>query len=125
MKKIALFLFAGLFLASCSDHTSDAIDGTQDAILDKEAIKANAQNVFGNIDTNQNWSSIKQGAVTITPLNGVSKVQILTESPFGNSNAKILNTANVKKGETVQMAYDAEDLGGRFGSKFAPADAAV
>lgn len=110
MKKIALFLFAGLFLASCSDHTSDAIDGTQDAILDKEAIKANAQNVFGNIDTNQNWSSIKQGSVTITPLSGIAKVQILTESPFGNSNALVLNEAAVENGQPVTLVYDAPNV---------------
>ncbi len=111
MKKIALFLFAGLFLASCSDHTSDAIDGTQDAILDKEAIKANAQNVFGNIDTNQNWSSIKQGAVTITPLNGVSKVQILTEPPVGQANPTILNEATVQNNEEkVTLVFDAPNV---------------
>lgn len=112
MKKIAFVLFAGLALASCSDHTSDFV--SDDNIpLDKSAIEAKAAEIFGTIDKNQNWSSINRGSVTITPnadLENIVKVQILTESPFGNSNATVLNEAEVKNGQPVTLVYDAPNV---------------
>lgn len=107
MKKIAFLFFAGLVLASCSEH-SDNVD--YNVPLDKATINANAEKFFGTIDPNQDWSSIKKGTVSITAdakLDDIVKVQILTESPFGNDNAAILNEATVKKGDVVSLVYDA------------------
>lgn len=107
MKKIFLTaLTIAISLCSCMNH-EDA-DGYNDT-----AIRENAQKIFGDIDPSQDWSSINKGVIKVTAdadLKDIAKVMILTESPFGNSNAKILNTANVKKGETVQMAYDAPNI---------------
>jgi hypothetical protein len=76
-------------------------------------IKENAQKVFGNIDPAQDWNSIKQGSVTIMAdanLDNIEKVQILTESPFCNNDAAILNEAKVEKGQKVTLVYDAPNV---------------
>lgn len=75
-----------------------------------EEIKNNAENVFGIIDPNQDWRTVTSGTVTITAnadLDDIAKVQILTESPFFNDQAKILAEAEVTAGQTVQLSYDA------------------
>lgn len=75
-----------------------------------EEIKDNAENVFGIIDPNQDWRTVTSGTVAITAnadLDDIAKVQILTESPFFNSNAKILAEADVTAGQTVILNYDA------------------
>lgn len=75
-----------------------------------EEIKENAENVFGIIDPNQDWRTVTSGTVAITAntdLDDIAKVQILTESPFFNSNAKILAEADVTAGQTVILNYDA------------------
>ena len=75
-----------------------------------EEIKNNAENVFGIIDPNQDWRTVTSGTVTITAnadLDDITKVQILTESPFFNDQAKILAEAEVTAGQTVTLNYDA------------------
>ncbi len=75
-----------------------------------EEIKNNAENVFGIIDPNQDWRTVTSGTVTITAnadLDDIAKVQILTESPFFNDQAKILAEAEVTAGQTVTLNYDA------------------
>ena len=72
--------------------------------------KENAENIFGIIDPNQDWSNVNSGTVTVTAnasLKNIVKVQILTESPFLNDQAKILAEVDATKGETVTLNYDA------------------
>ena len=75
-----------------------------------EEINENAENIFGIIDPNQDWRTVTSGTVTITAnadLDDIAKVQILTESPFFNDQAKILAEADVTAGQTVTLSYDA------------------
>lgn len=75
----------------------------------QEAIRQNAEKVFGDIDPNQTWSSSVSGTVTITAdasLKEITRVQILTESPFLNPNTRIVAEAKVQKGQTVTLDYD-------------------
>ena len=108
MKKIVLSAIAIAFtLCGCTSH-DEGNDEYNNAL-----IKENAQKVFGNIDPAQDWNSIKQGSVTITAdanLDNIEKVQILTESPFCNNDAAILNEAKVEKGQKVTLVYDAPNV---------------
>lgn len=75
-----------------------------------EKIMSNAENIFGLIDPNQDWRTVTSGTVTVTAnadLDDITKVQILTESPFFNDNAKILAEADATAGQTVTLNYDA------------------
>lgn len=75
-----------------------------------EEIMSNAENIFGLIDPNQDWRTFTSGTVTVTAnadLDDITKVQILTESPFLNDNAKILAEAEAVAGQTVTLSYDA------------------
>ena len=70
----------------------------------------NATKIFGNIDPNQDWNSINSGSITITAnasLDDIVKVQVLTESPFFNSNSKVLSEAEASNGDVVTLKYDA------------------
>ncbi len=74
-----------------------------------EAIRQNATNIFGEIDPNQDWNSSISGSVTITadaPLYDVVSVQILTESPFLNDDARVVAEAKAQKGQAVTLNYD-------------------
>ena len=106
MKKLFILTILGsLALSSCSDLDFDSSRA--------ELIKENAENVFGIIDPKQNWSSTKSGTVTITAdanLYDVERVQILTETPFLNSDPTVLAEAEVQKGQTVTLSYDAPNL---------------
>ena len=76
----------------------------------KEDIQANVASIFGNIDPEQDWNLVNEGSITIladAPLSDIAKVQLLTESPFLNSDAKVLNEATAKSGEEVVLTYDA------------------
>ena len=76
----------------------------------KEDIQANVANIFGAIDPNQDWNLINEGSISIfadAPLSDIAKVQLLTESPFLNSDAKVLNEAAAKYGDMVTLTYDA------------------
>lgn len=75
-----------------------------------EEINENAQNIFGIIDPSQDWHTYTSGTVSITAdadLDDIAKVQILTESPFFNDNAKILAEADATAGQTLTLNYDA------------------
>ena len=102
MKKITnLAILALLGLSSCTQEFT--YDPTQE-------IQENAENIFGLIDPNQDWRTTTSGTVTVTadaPLSDITKVQILTESPFFNDQAKILAEAEVTAGQTVTLSYDA------------------
>ena len=102
MKRITNFaILALLGLSSCTQEFT--YDPTQE-------IKENAENIFGLIDPNQDWRTTTSGTVTVTAnanLDDIAKVQILTESPFLNPNAKILAEADATLGQTVTLPYDA------------------
>lgn len=110
MKKV-LYLSVGCVLAltSCVEFDFDA---------NREAlIKENAENIFGMIDPKQDWSCIKSGSITVTadaPLSNITKVQILTESPFLNDDVRILAEAKVTNGQTVTINYDAPIMNERL-----------
>ena len=102
MKRITnLAILALLGLSSCTQEFT--YDPTQE-------IKENAENIFGLIDPNQDWRTTTSGTVTVTAnanLDNITKVQILTESPFFNDQAKILAEAEVTAGQTVTLNFDA------------------
>ena len=103
MKRILILtVCGGLAFASCTDFDFSN-DRTQQ-------IKDNAEEIFGIIDPNQDWNMVTSGTVTVTadaPLTDVAKVQILSESPFFNDQAKVLSSVETSKGETVTLNYDA------------------
>ena len=112
MKKLHLVLMtaASLLFVNCMNHDDDM---NVNIPLDKNAVSENAKELFGDIDPSQNWSSITKGSIIITAdadLKDIEKVQILTESPFCNSNAFVLNEANVSKGQKVKLVYDAPNV---------------
>lgn len=75
----------------------------------QEAIRQNAANIFGEIDPNQDWDSSISGTIAITadaPLYDVVSVQILTESPFLNDDARVVAEAKAQKGQTVTLDYN-------------------
>lgn len=102
MRKISIYaLLSILSLGSCTKEFvyNDAND-----------IKENAEQIFGLIDPNQDWRTTTSGTVSITAdanLANISKVQILTGSPFFNKNAKILAETEATAGQTVTLSYDA------------------
>jgi hypothetical protein len=107
-KKLFFILASTLFIASCSKH--EIVPLTPD---DKQTTYDNAKKILGDIDPAQEWNSIKSGSVTIVAdaqLQDIVKIQILTESPILNENAKVLAEANVKKGESVTLSYDAPNV---------------
>lgn len=99
-------------LSKCALITLIALSScTQEFNYDPtEDIKSNAETIFGLIDPNQDWRTVTSGTVSITAnanLDNITKVQILTESPFFNDQAKILAEAEVTAGQTVKLSYDA------------------
>ena len=109
-KKLFFILASSLFIASCAKHEIVPITPPSD---DQQATKDRAKEILGNIDPTQEWNSIKSGSVTITAdaqLQDIVKIQILTESPILNENAKVLAEANVKNGESVTLSYDAPNV---------------
>lgn len=119
MKKFVLLSVAAIACVSCTHDfgnygeayidTSTLQDKDPNEVS-KEDIQANVANIFGTIDPEQDWNLITSGSVTITadaPLNDIVKVQVLTESPFFNNDAKVLCEADAKSGETVSLTYEA------------------
>ena len=103
MKKV-LYFTVGCVLALTSCTKFD-LDDNYSAIT-----KENAENILGMIDPKQDWSNVTSGNVTVTAnanLNEITKVMILTESPFFNDQAKVLAEADVTKGETKTLSFDA------------------
>ncbi|SEA20798.1 LruC domain-containing protein [Prevotella sp. tc2-28] len=115
--KLFFILASSLFIASCAKHEivpltpqNNSQNTTQS---DQQATNDNAKKILGDIDPTQEWNSIKSGSVTITAdaqLQDIVKIQILTESPILNENAKVLAEANVKSGESVTLSYDAPNV---------------
>lgn len=111
MKKLPLFLLASsLMFVNCINHETET---DVNIPLNMTKVTGNALRIFGNIDSKQDWSSITQGSVTVTAdadMDDIVKVQILTESPFCNENAAVLNETTVSKGQTVKLVYDAPNF---------------
>lgn len=73
-------------------------------------INVNVAKVFGTtFSANQDWSSTKKYTVSVTadaPMADIAKVQILTEAPYFNEDARVLNEASVSNGQTVSITFD-------------------
>ena len=109
MKCKYLLLLSAFAVVSC---VKPKIDFTQ---VNDEMVTSNAETALGvTIDPNQTWSGIMHGSITVTAdadLDDIVKVQILTESPFGNENATVLNSYECRNGDKVNLSYEApEDL---------------
>lgn len=115
MKKVYVSLFSLLMLASCTEKIDYEFHSSQ---LNEELVKANAESVLGiKIDANQTWSSISLGTVTVVAdadMDDIVKVQILSEPPYGNANATVLNEAKARKGDTVTLTYEAPNTYSRL-----------
>ena len=100
MKRKALFyVLAAFAFAGCSNY-EDKLEESQQQYQQQSAID-NAKKVFGTIDPNQDWNSINSSSITITAnanLDDIVKVQVLTESPFFNEDAKVLCEAHQQEG---------------------------
>ena len=76
----------------------------------QEEIDANVVKVFGTtFSPDQDWSSTTKYSVSVTadaPMADIAKVQILTEAPYFNDDARVLNEATASKGQTVTLTYD-------------------
>jgi hypothetical protein len=117
MKKIMSFAVLGLILLS---SCVKGFDGSEPAPTPdptptnnkatQEEIEANVKKVFGTtFSSDQDWSSTTKYTVSVTadaPMNDIAKVQILTESPYFNEDARVLNEATTSKGQTVSISYD-------------------
>ena len=110
MKKISfLVIFGALVFTSCNKMDIDADYAA--------TTKENAEKVIGYIDPNQDWSSIISNNISVTadaPLKNIERIQILTESPVFNKNAKVLAEAKATKGQTVTLSYDAPNSATRL-----------
>ncbi len=76
----------------------------------EEEIRKNNESIFGTIDPNHDWNMFSNGSITIladAPLDNIVKIQVLTESPFFNDNAMVLNEAKAHYGDEVTLTYDA------------------
>lgn len=118
MKKLFTIAVIGLLLSSCTKGF-DAPEPTPEPTPDptptnnkatQEEINANVAKVFGTtFSPNQDWSSTTKYTVTITadaPMSDIAKVQILTEAPYFNEDARVLNEATTSKGQSVSLTYD-------------------
>lgn len=118
MKKLFTIAVLGLIISSCTKGF-DAPEPTPDPTPDptptnnkatQEEINANVAKVFGTtFSPNQDWSSTTKYTVTITadaPMSDIAKVQILTEAPYFNEDARVLNEATTSKGQSVSLTYD-------------------
>lgn len=106
MKCKYIFLLSVAILASCGK--SYELNDTQ---FNEESIRVNTEKQLGiTIDPEQTWVDIVNGNITIkadADLEDIVKVQILTESPFGNDEAAILNSVDCQKGDVVTLNYEA------------------
>lgn len=103
-----------LALASCNKY-SDMYD---EYVAEQEttATNTNAESIFGKIDPNQDWSGTTASTVSVAVEASypVAKVQILTESPFNNAEARVLAEADATNGQTVSIAYEAPKINRRL-----------
>lgn len=111
-QKLIIGLLSILSVVGCSKHDLGDVIESQNEFQKNEAL-TNAQKIFGTIDPNQDWNSIVSHSVTVTAnadLQDVVKVQILTESPFLNPNARVLAEATAQKDQRVTLRYDAPNV---------------
>lgn len=106
MKFKKLFLFAAIALsASCGKYEFDASQ------VNKEVANQQAKNQLGvDIDPNQDWIPVRNGSVTIianADLENIARVEVLTETPFENEDAMVLNSMECKAGQQVTLDYEA------------------
>lgn len=116
MKKLHLLTtisVGALAIISCTSMPEYNESEAKYPTLTKEQIQRNVEEVFGtSFNSNQDWSSTTQKTISITAnadLDDIVKVQILTESPFMNPYARVLNEAEVQKGQTVEFTLDCPD----------------
>ena len=107
-------LLGAAAIVSCNKFDLN-YDEARQAEEAKEAqeVKENAAKIFGEIDPKQDWNSINSGTVSVTAnanLSDIVKVQILTESPLLNTDAKVLAEATATNGQTVTLNYDAPNV---------------
>lgn len=118
MKKLVIISVAAVSLLSCTHDFSNygtyvdpsTLQDKDPSEVTQEDIQANVANYFGIIDPEQDWNMVTSGTISITadaPLNDIIKVQVLTESPFFNNDAKVLCEADAKSGETVSLSFEA------------------
>lgn len=101
---LPITLIGILTICSCTNnYETDLYDSG--AVAEK-----NAKTILGDYDKNQDWNTITSGSITIkanAPLENIAKVQILTESPFFNEDAVVLNEAQAESGKTITLTYSA------------------
>ena len=105
-------LLGAVAFASCNKFDLNDPDMAKQ-VQEAQEIKTNAEKIFGTIDQNQDWNSIISGKVSVTAdanLEDIVKVQILTESPILNDDAKVLAESTAKNGQTVTLNYDAPNI---------------
>ena len=105
-------LLGAVAFASCNKFDLNGPDMAKQ-VQEAQEIKTNAEKIFGTIDQNQDWNSIISGKVSVTAdanLEDIVKVQILTESPILNDDAKVLAESTAKNGQTVTLNYDAPNI---------------
>ena len=114
MKKSILAVSLGLLLLSSCTKEKDLYEQPKEEKQEQnmdEQIQQNVLNRFGvNFSSEQDWSTTVKSSITVTAdanLNDIVKVQILTQSPYGNGDAKVLNEVEAKNGETVEIFFDA------------------
>jgi len=116
MRKFLIFLciLCTALLYSCGPDVKDLYDPEA---IDSYNVNKNASSIFGSIDPKQDWNSSKSGTITITAdadMKDIAKVQILTESPFFNTSARVLNEIEVTKGQTVELNYTTPNVYSRL-----------
>ena len=108
--KRAIYIFTiALTVAGCNKFDLN-YDASAMQNQDKETINNNATSIFGTIDPSQDWNSVNSGQVTVmanADMTDIVKVQILTESPFLNPNARVLSEAEATNGQTVTLSFEA------------------
>ena len=118
MRNLVILSLSALTLVGCQHDLSnysqqinvEDLKNKASNEVTKEDIHANVANIFGSIDPNQDWNLVNQGTISViadAPLSDIVKVQLLTESPFLNKDAKVLNEAAAKYGDVVTLTYDA------------------
>lgn len=109
-KKFLFMLLGAAAIVSCNKFDLNYDPSGAEEV---QEVKENAANIFGEIDPKQDWNSISNGTISVTAnanLSNIVKVQILTEAPFLNNDAKVLSEANVKNGDQVTLTYSAPNV---------------
>lgn len=118
MKKLLSIAVLGLILSGCvkgidgmePEPTPEPTPTPTNNKATQEEIDANVVKVFGTtFSADQDWSSTKKYTISViadAPMEDIAKVQILTEAPYFNEDARVLNEATVSKGQSVTITYD-------------------